>query len=294
MAGRQVHVSVDARPTTCAPGVSREGAANMRRYRVVIAVALLGVGLGLSSAWAQIVVTDPGTTARNTVTAVLKSHVLETLTEQRRVLRRMARRLSVHTSLEKYALPDPPRWRTHGSDAFLYTREFNEALIFGDATGMAYVAVSRSLSSAEEVLNRLAPQARRTLVAQLATLDAADATAIAAIDQTGRLRFNGRKKELPAIDALEADVIDPSQEQSATAVLDKISVAKLLEVRQKQARLQLLSAIVEQLLVDDKRARDTEAAALNMQLSRLPVVRDDSGRGSLAGAGNELRAWRQP
>src|SRR5947207_3075786 len=88
--------------------------------------------------------------------------------------------------------------------------------------------VSRSVNGAEEVLSRLGPQARRTLVAQLATLDAADATAIAAIDQTGRLRFNGRKRELPAIDALEADMTDPSQEQSATAVLDKISGAKLL------------------------------------------------------------------
>ena len=50
-------------------------------------------------------------------------------------------------------------------------------------------------------------------------------SAIAATNDTGQLRFNGRRQELPAIDALEADVIDPSLEQSTTAVLDKISGA---------------------------------------------------------------------
>ncbi len=74
------------------------------------------------------------------------------------------------------------------------------------------------------------------------------------------------RRELPAIDALEAHVIDPSDEQSATAVLDKISGAVLIGARQRQARAQLLAGIVEQLLVDSKRARDTEAAAMNMQL----------------------------
>ena len=81
-------------------------------------------------------------------------------------------------------------------------------------------------------------------------MNLADAAAIAAIHDTGQLRFNGRKEELPAIDALEAHVIDPSNEQSATAVLDKISGAVLIGARQRQARGQLLAAFVEQLLVD--------------------------------------------
>ena len=85
-----------------------------------------------------------------------------------------------------------------------------------------------------------------------------DAAAIAATNDTGQLRFNGRKQELPAIDALEAHVIDPSNDQSTTAVLDKMSGAVLIGARQRQARIQLLTGMVEQLLVDSKRARDTE------------------------------------
>jgi hypothetical protein len=99
--------------------------------------------------------------------------------------------------------------------------------------------------------------------------------------------------EMRAVDALERDVVDPSSAQSATAVVDKISAAVLLETRNRQARMQFLTAIVEQLLVDNKRARDAETAAMNMQLGRLRDGRT-AGLGLLAGAGDDLRTWKQP
>jgi hypothetical protein len=98
---------------------------------------------------------------------------------------------------------------------------------------------------------------------------------------------------LPAIDVLESTVIDPSNEQSATAVLDKISGASLIGVRQRQARIQLLSGVLEQLLVDSKRARDTEAAMLGMQLTTWRDGRA-ANEAFMAGTGDALRTWRQP
>jgi hypothetical protein len=124
-------------------------------------------------------------------------------------------------------------------------------------------------------------------------VDAAAATAITGTHQTGQLRFNGRKHELPAIDALESHVIDPSQEQSTTTVLDKISGAVLIGGRQRQARLQLVTAIAEQLLVENKRSRDTETAAMNMLVGRLRDSRTVTSS-LMAGAGADLRGWRQP
>jgi hypothetical protein len=47
------------------------------------------------------------------------------------------------------------------------------------------------------------------------------------------------------------------------------------------------------LLVDNKRARDTEAAVMNMQLERLKYGRA-AGASVVAGAANELRTWKQP
>ena len=88
-------------------------------------------------------------------------------------------------------------------------------------------------------------------------------------------------------------MIDPSDEQSATAVLDKISGAVLVGARQRQARTQLLTGIVEQLLIDSKRARDAEAAAINMQLVTWRDGRA-ANEAFVAGTGDALRAWRQP
>ena len=99
-----------------------------------------------------------------------------------------------------------------------------------------------------------------------------------------------------AVDALERDAADGALSQGTSAVLDKISAAALLETRQKQSRLQFLTAIIEQLAVDNKRSRDTEAAALNMQLARLRIAADcgESCPGLLSGSANALRTWRQP
>jgi hypothetical protein len=82
-------------------------------------------------------------------------------------------------------------------------------------------------------------------------------------------------------------------EQSTTAVLDKISGAALIGARQRQARTQLLAGIVEQLLVESKRARDSEAAAMNMQLIAWRD-RHAANTAFVDGAGDALRAWRQP
>ena len=76
-------------------------------------------------------------------------------------------------------------------------------------------------------------------------------------------------------------------------MLDKISGAGLIGARQRQARIQLLDGLVEQLLIESKRTRDTESAAMNMQLTAWrdrPAVNE----AFVAGAGDALRTWRQP
>jgi hypothetical protein len=241
---------------------------------------------------AQIAVHDPANTARNAIAATLKESLLLTQQEQHAKIRRMARRLSAFADLQRFAVQDTPRWRTHGGD-FLYINALNDALIFGDPAGAAYLSLSDPLLGARALTGSFSPTAQRTLASRLATIELADSVAVSAINDTGALRLNGRKQELPAIDALEAQVIDPSDEQSTTAVLDKISGAVLIGARQRQARSQLLAAVVEQLLVDSKRARDTDAAAMNMQLVTWRDRRA-ANEAFVAGTGEALRTWRQP
>ena len=269
----------------------------MRHHTRLILIVLTLLGVSAGYAGAQWIVFDALTTAKNAAIAALKEQLLETLTNESQLVKRMAKRLSALTDLAKYALTDPPRWRTHpiDGDQFLYAYPFNAALNVGDRGGAGYARVSRDrrLPGAELAgLQASAPDAYQAILAALATLDLADSTLIAGTDQTGQLRVNGRR-ELAAIEAFMADAIDPSGEQSATAVLDKISGATLIEGRQQQARTEFLTTITEQFLVDNKRDRDTEAALMNMQFGRLRFGAD-ANTAIVAGAGADLRTWRQP
>jgi hypothetical protein len=106
------------------------------------------------------------------------------------------------------------------------------------------------------------------------------------------VRYNGRREQA-AIDQLDVDVLDPSDEQSTTAVAEKLSGSALIAARQRQARAELLVGIVEQLLVDSKRSRDTEASLMNMQLTTWRIARPANAAFG-AGTGDALRTWRQP
>ena len=262
----------------------------MRRH-ILALIWLMAVP---APAAAQLVVYDPAVTLQNTLTAALKEYLIDLQRQQHSELRRMAHRLSNFTSLRKYALNDVPLWRTHAVDGptFLFSLDYNGALNFGDASGRSFLAVSHVVENASSRLGRLSAAGRRDLMSRLATIDLSDSAAITATHDTGQLRYNGRR-ELAAIEGLQRDATNDSLEQSATAVLDKISGAALIGGRQRQARIQLLSGMVEQLLMESKRARDTEAGVMNMQ---LVAWRDGAAvnRAFAAGAGDALRNWRQP
>jgi hypothetical protein len=264
----------------------------MRRL-IWIATGL--VLFGCIAVQAQIVVFDPAITIRNTTTAIVKELLANVQDQQRRQIRRMSRRLSLFTDLQKYKLPEPPRWRIHifnDPEAVLFAGNYNAALNYGDASGNAFRSVTVPVIDARGLFGEEDPTAVREFAARLATINVADATAISATNDTGHVRYNGRREQV-AIDQLDLDVLDPSDEQSATAVAEKLSGAALIAARQRQARAELLVGIVEQLLVDSKRSRDTEASLMNMQLTTWRISRP-ANTAFGAGVGDALRTWRQP
>jgi hypothetical protein len=243
------------------------------RRTIWIATAL--VLFGCMAAQAQITVFDPAITIRNTTTAIVKELLANLQEQQRRQIRRMSRRLSLFTDLQKYKLPEPPRWRIHNfndPDAVLFARDYHAALNYGDSSGNAFRGVSVPLIDARALFGEEDPTAVREFAARLATINVADATAISATNDTGHVRYNGRREQA-AINQLDGDVLDPSNE--------------------RQARAELLVGIVEQLLVDSKRSRDTEASLMNMQLTTWRIARPVNAAFG-AGAGDALRTWRQP
>ena len=83
----------------------------MTRHRIVVFSAITTLGVGAGFARAQVVVTDPATTIKNVAIALLKNDVVDVLTNQATRLRKMAKRLSLATNLDKYSLGEPPAWR---------------------------------------------------------------------------------------------------------------------------------------------------------------------------------------
>ena len=250
---------------------------------------------GCIAVQAQITVFDPAITIRNTTTAIVKELLGNLQEQQRRQIRRMSRRLSLFTDLQKYKLPEPPRWRIHIFDdpeAVLFAGDYHAALNYGDASGNAFRGVTVPVIDARALFGEEDPTAVREFAARLATINIADATAISATNDTGHVRYNGRSEQA-AIDQLDSDVLDPSDEQSATAVAEKLSGSALIAARQRQARAELLVGIVEQLLVDSKRSRDTEASLMNMQLTTWRIA-GPANTAFGAGVGDALRTWRQP
>lgn len=261
-----------------------------RRLRIAFLVLAMASG-SVRPASAQWAVFDAATTARNRTTAALTQLLERLQTQQHDKFLSMARRLSALTSLRRFSVTDVPRWRIHGSGEFSFVESYLDALNYGDRSGMAYLALVERLTPSPR-LAQLTPAARRAMASRLATIDLADAVLIAGGHGTGQVRSIGRR-ELDAIDALERDVVNPSLEQSTTAVLDKISGASLVGARQRQARIQLLTGVLEQLLLDTKQLRDADAAVMNAQLTtwRDKALADAA---FVAGSGDALRTWRQP
>jgi len=265
----------------------------MRVRGTVVFVAILSA---LSASAGAFVISDPANTLEHSFLNGWRQSILYVLGDEVRQIRQMAQRLSLFTDLAKYAATDAPRWRTRRIDNPLRSTEaYMNALNAGDRSGEGYAAVARQRVAVGNAFARFGEddvEAENALRSALATLDLADSAIIAGTDQTGQIRGN-RRSELNAIAALEQDVVDPNLEQSATAVLDKVSAAGLIRARQQETRLELLTALTEQLLVDAKRDRDTEAAAMNMQLGRLTRGRAVAAS-LLAGSADDFRTWRQP
>src|SRR6266540_3550137 len=148
------------------------------RRTVVIVVAI--VALSVSFASAQIVVTDPATTIKNAAIAALKNEVVDVLTNQATRLRKMAKRLSLATNLNKYAVTDTPEWRIHwfiDDGTFLYANPYTAALNYGDGSGRSFAEVARERITPGSELVGLGEgdtNAMDAIASELATLDVAD------------------------------------------------------------------------------------------------------------------------
>ena len=172
-------------------------------------------------------------------------------------LDRMARRLSVFTDLGQYALPEPPRWRIHllrRPGCFAVRQRLPRRTELRRPRLAAHTSRRDHPVLDPRALRSImgpTPQPLRAFTARLATIELADAAEIAATNDAGHLRYNGRR-ELAAIEPLEAQA-------RSLGRTERDRGARQDQRRRPHRRpaaagaSQLLAGIVEQLLVDSKR-----------------------------------------
>jgi hypothetical protein len=254
-----------------------------------IVLGIIVVGLAGVPVHGQLAVIDPANLAQAVQIAQRAQRHYEELQAQYRTILRMSQGLG---NMEGYRIPTISATH-HDAGRWLYAQPWLQGLNSGDATGAAYWATAVPLQRPSVVPSQFTSAARRTLERQYATIELTDSIAMMGGHQVGIVRgYHGRLQG--AVQGLESDVLNGLlRYHEMTAILDKVAAGELLGRRQDMASNQLLSHALEQLLARGKRARDTEATTMNMQ---LVTWRDGRGASEamVAGAADALRTWRQP
>jgi hypothetical protein len=88
------------------------------------------------------------------------------------------------------------------------------------------------------------------------------------IDHSGTVRTSGNVL-LQVLQSMESDAFSTLDSfHTQTALLNKINGAAILNLRVGEETNQFLSSAVEQLVVDNKRKRDTEARLMNATINQ--------------------------
>jgi len=268
------------------------------RARLLVLILVLTTLAGSASAFV-LPVTDVANWLRNQAIRAQTYLHLGLQDQQRLLITKMARRLSaVIGSLQaRYGIrdPDPPRWRIHDfeSEAFPHARAYLAALNYGDAGGQAYRTIARPVASLAALPPDTPVAIRQALAHARATIDIADALMTTGAHQAGQIRFNGRQLDRATTD-LAATALDADETQSTTAVLDTLNAAAVLELKQQQARVQLLVTAVELAVLDNVRHRNAEVIAMNQRLRAEAHFRTYAATIWPDAEDARAAAWRQP
>lgn len=262
----------------------------MKRMSRILAVVLLIVTLTPSPAHAQfwpfgpMIVYDPSNYAQAVAQVTNLIRTYQWMVSQ-------AQRLP-SALLAKYVTP-AVQWRLHNlQSAYPWARPLLTALTNGDLTGQQYLRVVDVLQPVSPMINQLPPALRRRALDAYSTIELADSVAQMSINQVGAIRTNGANV-LNAIQAVESDTVDPTSSfQSQTQILNKINGTSVLGLRIAERATQFQMHVLEQLIVENKRKRDTEAILMNAAINQWQYGLQ-YGQSLYSATAANLDNWRQ-
>ena len=255
----------------------------MTRMSWLAGIGCLAAFVGTAgNASAQWIVHDPTHYAQTVTT-------YHQLVEHYRLVLEQARRLPVDLA-RRYRVPMFP-WSAHG--VATVAQPMLDALNLGDASGLLYARTVAPLDALADAVAAIPVSLRPRVETGYATIELADQVARTAVHHAGTLRTQGGVVTR-MIDTMEDDAVsgDP-RFHSQIALLNKLNAAGVLQLRIADQTSQSVLAVVEQLLVANKRQRDAETKLMNAQFNqwRFGVVYGaDLARNTAAA----LDGWRQP
>jgi len=205
---------------------------------------------------------------------------------------RMAQQVPVNMVQRYRALATP--W-TPSSAANTYGR--SGAWAIGINSGLdvpaGYADAVQPLGVYGAALGTLSADQQDRVKRSYATVELTDGANLAGMQTIGQLRGNAAEVEA-AIANLESDALsaDPAM-NTEIAVLNKISAANLIGVRNTQDSNKLLVALTEEQIVQAKRQRDAEAQAFNEHI-RFVTDGQATMAAQAADASAAMLAWRMP
>ena len=257
----------------------------MKRDLRLGVLAIVIIALLSTAVRAQFVVYDP----TNYFQALTR---YAQLLEQYRFWVAQARRLPLNLAV-RYRL-QPIRWSTYADARTVpYAEALLSALNVGDPNGGLYAISVDRLDTLDDLISSVPAELRPRLRLLYGSLQFDDSVAKAAVNQVGVTRTNG-PFALDTIQNMEDDAVaSPDEFHTQTALLNKINGATVLALRLNETASQLQLHILEQLLVQNIRARDAEAESMN---ARLFQSRYGSAYGQdlFSRTAANLDGWRQP
>jgi hypothetical protein len=255
----------------------------MRRRALCFVTLLALVGLCPRPASAQWIVHDPANLAEAVAT-------FQQLVQHYALVLQQTRRLPLNLAA-RYRVPALP-WLTHGAVAD-YAGPLLDALNRGDAAGAKYLQTVAGLDPIRHVMAHVPADLQGRLGTAYATIELADRVARTAVHQAGVVRTNG-PFVLQTIQALEDDAVSGDDRfHTQAALLNKINGASVLGLRIAAETHQSLLGVVEQLVVSNKRQRDSEAKLMDAQLYQWQYGRP-YGDDLVSRTAAALDGWRQP
>jgi hypothetical protein len=203
-----------------------------------------------------------------------------------------ARKLPVDMASRYFAFS--PLWTINGLlSPYPAAQPLLAALNAGDPVGTGYQQVVDPLQVPTDILALMPTALQRRFADRYATIQLADSVAAMGINQSGVVRANGNQL-LQVLQSMQADAFSPLDGyHTQTALLDKINGASVLSLQESEQTNQFLSDAIEQLVVANKRQRDTEAAVMNATINqwRYGAL---YGQSLFSRTASDVDSWRLP